>query len=118
VATEGTERTEKKELRTLALVTAVYAALTVVMALPFSLSPGTLVVADLPDTHPFVWTLAWDADADTAKATRRALLQRAAAQHLRLYAGHFPFPGVGQVQGRQGEGFIWVPEAASGQARE
>ena len=30
------------------------------MALPFSLSPGSQVVADLPDTHLFVWTLAWD----------------------------------------------------------
>ena len=55
------------------------------------------------------WTLAWDRDADTAKATRRALLQRAAAEQLRLYAGHFPFPGVGHVQA-QGDGFAWVPE--------
>jgi glyoxylase-like metal-dependent hydrolase (beta-lactamase superfamily II) len=55
------------------------------------------------------WTLAWDADAATAKATRRALLERAAADRLRLYAGHFPFPGLGQVQA-QGDGFAWVPE--------
>ena len=33
------------------------------MALPFSLSPGTLVLADVPDTHLFIWTLAWDAHA-------------------------------------------------------
>lgn len=33
------------------------------MALPFSLSPGRLVLADLPDTHLFIWTLAWDAHA-------------------------------------------------------
>lgn len=59
------------------------------------------------------WTVAWDHDADTAKATRRALLQRAATQHLHLYAGHFPFPGVGQVQAR-GDGFVWVPDAAGG----
>ena len=49
------------ESRELLIVTFVFAALTVVMALPFSLSPGTLVVADLPDTHLYVWTLAWDA---------------------------------------------------------
>jgi hypothetical protein len=48
------------ESRELLIVTFVFAALTVVMALPFSLSPGTLVVADLPDTHLYVWTLAWD----------------------------------------------------------
>ncbi|HEX8029753.1 MAG TPA: hypothetical protein VF491_14875 [Vicinamibacterales bacterium] len=48
------------ETRELAIVTLVYAALTVLMALPFSLSPGTEVVADLPDTHLYIWTLAWD----------------------------------------------------------
>lgn len=57
------------------------------------------------------WTLAWDADAAQAKATRRALLQRAATQQLHLYAGHFPFPGLGRVQA-QGDGFTWVPDAA------
>ena len=31
--------------------------------LPFSLAPGSLVLADLPDTHLFIWTLAWDAHA-------------------------------------------------------
>ena len=49
------------EGRHLASVTAVYAVLTVLMALPFSLSPGSQVVADLPDTHLYIWTLAWDA---------------------------------------------------------
>src|SRR5678815_1157947 len=44
-------------------MTAAYAALTVLMALPFSLSPGSLVLADLPDTHLYIWTLAWDAHA-------------------------------------------------------
>jgi len=43
-----------------ALVTAAYAALTVLMALPFSLSPGSQVLGDVPDTHLFIWTLAWD----------------------------------------------------------
>ena len=33
------------------------------MSLPFSLSPGSQVLADLPDTHLFIWTLAWDAHA-------------------------------------------------------
>ena len=33
------------------------------MALPFSLSPGSRVLADVPDTHLFIWTLAWDAHA-------------------------------------------------------
>jgi hypothetical protein len=49
--------------RNLIVVTAAYAVLTLLMALPFSLSPGSQVVADLPDTHLFIWTLAWDAHA-------------------------------------------------------
>jgi hypothetical protein len=49
--------------RNLLVITAAYAALTLLMALPFSLSPGSQVVADLPDTHLYIWTLAWDAHA-------------------------------------------------------
>ena len=49
---------EKKEL----LVAAVaYAALTFVMALPFSMSPGTTILGDVPDAHMYMWTLGWDA---------------------------------------------------------
>lgn len=55
------------------------------------------------------WTIDYDGDAPTAEASRRALLQRAADQKLRLYAVHFPFPGRGRVQA-QGDGFVWVPE--------
>lgn len=51
------------EARRLILVSALYAALTFVMAYPFSASPGSLVLADLPDTHLFIWTLAWDSHA-------------------------------------------------------
>ena len=49
-----------EEARRLVLVSALYAALTFVMAYPFSASPGALVLADLPDTHLYIWTLAWD----------------------------------------------------------
>jgi hypothetical protein len=49
--------------RELTVVTAVYAALTFLMALPFSLSPGSRVLADVPDIHLFIWTLAWDSHA-------------------------------------------------------
>ena len=51
------------ERRELAVATAVYAVLTFLMALPFSLSPGSRVLADVPDTHLFIWTLAWDTHA-------------------------------------------------------
>jgi glyoxylase-like metal-dependent hydrolase (beta-lactamase superfamily II) len=55
------------------------------------------------------WTVDYDEDAATAKASRRALLQRAADRNLRLYAGHFPFPGLGHVRA-QGDSFVWIPE--------
>lgn len=55
------------------------------------------------------WTVAFDGNAPQAQASRRALLQRAADQHLRLYSVHFPFPGLGHVQA-EGDGFAWVPE--------
>jgi len=47
----------------LAAVSAIYAALTFLMALPFSASPASQAVADLPDTHLYIWTLAWDTHA-------------------------------------------------------
>ena len=55
------------------------------------------------------WTVQYDGDAPLAQASRRALLQRAADGKLRIYAVHFPFPGLGRVQAK-GEGFEWVPE--------
>lgn len=56
------------------------------------------------------WTIDYDGDAAAAQASRRNFLQRAAAENLRLYAVHFPYPGLGRVKA-QGEGFVWVPEA-------
>lgn len=56
------------------------------------------------------WTVQWDQDAPVAQASRRALLQRASDDHLRVYAVHFPFPGIGHVK-KEGDGFVWVPES-------
>jgi glyoxylase-like metal-dependent hydrolase (beta-lactamase superfamily II) len=58
------------------------------------------------------WQIAFDTDAPTATASREALLERAAAGNLRIYAVHFPFPGLGRVR-RQDDGFVWAPEAAA-----
>jgi hypothetical protein len=49
------------ERRTLLCAAAGYAVLTFVMALPFSAAPGSTVIVDAPDTHLYLWTLAWDA---------------------------------------------------------
>src|SRR5690242_1948333 len=40
-----------------------YAALTLVLAYPFSVRPGALVPADDPDEHLLMWILSWDAHA-------------------------------------------------------
>ncbi len=55
------------------------------------------------------WTIQFDGKADLAEASRRALLERAASENLRLYGVHFPWPGIGRVR-KDGETFVWVPE--------
>jgi hypothetical protein len=42
---------------------ALYLSLTLVLAFPLSVRPGTTLLADGPDTHLFMWTLAWDTHA-------------------------------------------------------
>ena len=58
--------------------------------------------------HPD-WVLAWDQDEPAARPMRRATLQRAADEGLRVYAGHVPFPGLGHVRAT-GAAFVWEPE--------
>lgn len=56
------------------------------------------------------WTIQFDGRADVAEASRRALLERAASENLRLYAVHFPYPGLGRIE-RRADDFVWVAEA-------
>ena len=44
---------------------ALYAALTLTLAYPLSVRPGSTILADDPDSHLFMWTLAWNAHALT-----------------------------------------------------
>ena len=55
------------------------------------------------------WTVQYDENAPLAQTHRRALLQRAADDNLRVYAVHFPFPGLGHIEAL-GDSFVWVPE--------
>lgn len=55
------------------------------------------------------WTIQYDGDAPKAQASRRALLKRAAAENLHVYAVHFPFPGLGRFKA-EGDSFVWVPD--------
>lgn len=57
------------------------------------------------DAAPFDWQ-----QPDIAMATRRALLARAESENLLLMAYHFPFPGLGCVQRRDGL-LAWEPYA-------
>lgn len=56
------------------------------------------------------WTIQFDGDAPTAQASRKSFLETWAASGQRLYAPHFPFPGIGKVE-KQGETIVWVPES-------
>lgn len=55
------------------------------------------------------WHIAFDGDKETGAASRAALLAESAASGQRIYAVHFPYPGIGRIQ-KQGEGFVWVSE--------
>jgi glyoxylase-like metal-dependent hydrolase (beta-lactamase superfamily II) len=55
------------------------------------------------------WTIAFDGDAPVAQKSRKELLAKSAAAGQRIYAVHFPFPGLGKFE-KQGERFVWVPE--------
>jgi glyoxylase-like metal-dependent hydrolase (beta-lactamase superfamily II) len=53
------------------------------------------------------WTIAFDGDAKTAQASRKAMLEAWAASGQKIYAVHFPFPGIGKYE-KQGDKFVWV----------
>jgi glyoxylase-like metal-dependent hydrolase (beta-lactamase superfamily II) len=75
----------------------------------YLISSGKVSLLYLGDTaHHFVvsvrkpdWTIAFDGDAPTAQASRKALLARSAASGQLIYAYHFPFPGLGKVTGSE-----------------
>lgn len=55
------------------------------------------------------WTIAFDGDAPVAQESRKAVLAQAADSGQRVFAVHFPFPGLGKFQ-RNGDSFVWVAE--------
>ena len=55
--------------------------------------------------HPD-WRAVVDLDADQVEATRRALLERAAGEHMLIFANHFPFPSLGHVT-EAGQAWQW-----------
>jgi glyoxylase-like metal-dependent hydrolase (beta-lactamase superfamily II) len=55
------------------------------------------------------WHISFDADQPTGAASRVALVSQSAASGQRLYAEHFPFPGVGKII-KDKSGYTWLPE--------
>jgi len=55
------------------------------------------------------WTIAFDGDAPLAQESRKAVLASAAGSGQRVYSVHFPFPGLGKFENRDGT-FVWVAE--------
>ena len=58
--------------------------------------------------HPD-WTIAFDGDAPTAQASRKTMLDNAAASGQRIFAVHFPFPGLGKFT-KTGDVVVWTAE--------
>ena len=82
----------------------------------FSVSSGNqsmLVIADTarnPELfvrHP-EWQPSFDMDGDVAVASRRRLLDQAAADKMLVHGYHFPFPAIGHIA-KAGTGFELVP---------
>ncbi len=55
------------------------------------------------------WAIGYDTDKAQGAATRRATLTRLVASHERVFAPHFPFPGIGRIEAA-GDGFAFRPE--------
>lgn len=56
------------------------------------------------------WAIAFDGNADRASKSRVELLEKSAASGQRIYAVHFPYPGVGHFEKQEAGGFSWVAE--------
>ncbi len=55
------------------------------------------------------WPMGFDGDQSMGAQSRAALIADMEASGQRIYAVHFPFPGIGKFA-KRGEGFIWVAE--------
>jgi glyoxylase-like metal-dependent hydrolase (beta-lactamase superfamily II) len=82
----------------------------------YELSSNGERLLDLGDTaHSSVisllrpdWALAWDSNQSLAAGQRDRELQKLARSHERMFAVHFPFPGVGFIE-HKGRAFAFVP---------
>jgi len=88
------------------------------MALEVSSESEQLLCISDAALHPIhleqpEWHATVDFDPEQVVATRRRLLDRAAARKALVLAFHFPFPGLGRVV-QKGEGWQWQPIETTG----
>ena len=57
------------------------------------------------------WKVMYDMDQETGAASRVALEKRVADRGQRIFAVHFPFPGVGRIVKAADDGYVWKPES-------
>jgi glyoxylase-like metal-dependent hydrolase (beta-lactamase superfamily II) len=55
------------------------------------------------------WPMGFDSEQATGAKSRAALIAESAASGQRIYAVHFPFPGIGKFE-KKGDGYVWVGE--------
>jgi glyoxylase-like metal-dependent hydrolase (beta-lactamase superfamily II) len=55
------------------------------------------------------WSIEFDMDRPAAEAMRQQTLAKLAADGTRVYAVHFPFPGLGRFE-RAGDAYAWIAE--------
>jgi glyoxylase-like metal-dependent hydrolase (beta-lactamase superfamily II) len=55
------------------------------------------------------WPMAYDSDEKLGAKSRAALISELAASGQRIYAVHFPYPGIGKLE-KQGDAIAWVAE--------
>jgi Zn-dependent hydrolases, including glyoxylases len=56
------------------------------------------------------WAIRFDTEPETAVATRKRLLDRAAADRVRIFSGHLPFPSLGYVRAVARDRYEFIPE--------
>jgi glyoxylase-like metal-dependent hydrolase (beta-lactamase superfamily II) len=69
---------------------------------------GDLAHSSIVSLQKPQWTVEFDTDDATGKATRATELKQLAGDQELVFAPHFPFPGVGHI-GATGDGFVWQP---------
>lgn len=77
-------------------------------------SNNLMVLGDCVGNHHVAferpeWRAGSDQDGDLGAATRVALLDQLASEHMSIIGYHMPYPGIGRAE-KRGDGFIFVAE--------